>query len=572
MARQFRIDRMDAQLEAPIEGPGGCLLVKGIAARPGIYRYRNADGSIRRELVPRKTLIDSAASLGRAPVTLEHPSVMVTDKNVDEYGVGDVDGHVVIEDNGFVKVSMAIRRKEAKDALIEHLKDQLSPGYLVDVLEESGEDPEFGHYDAIQVFRDYNHLAMVEDARGGSECSIRVDSADSILIGGPEIKMSKRLRIDTAEGMNVLGEIHASLGKVAAAKALADRLITDSLAERVQQARDLREFWEEFYLIFDAFHAEVNDLIYCVDPDEELNAQDTLMELERIARELATELSRMSIKLDETVDMAKCDAAAPPPKDPNAVDPKAPPADPAAAAPPADPKAAAVDPKAPPADPAGDPAAVAPANAKADPAADPSVPKPPDGGIPEGKAQPPQEGAPAAGNVVDPTGQGTPAPGATDVVPGPDGKLPQGAAPAAKTDITPEMIDSLMAKHITALREDLKNMIATAIGGGSAPVLDRSDSNRTLADAEQRVSLVKFANRIGVEYNKDTSNGDLAQAIIRVFAPGVRVDSADSIKSALLLAEVKADTIERIDPVDETKIHKDSVAPAPSPYGTGNDE
>ena len=44
----YRIDAVDApdvDLLPPTEGPGGCLLVEGVVARPGIYEYSMTDGS-----------------------------------------------------------------------------------------------------------------------------------------------------------------------------------------------------------------------------------------------------------------------------------------------------------------------------------------------------------------------------------------------------------------------------------------------------------------------------------------------------------------------------------------------
>lgn len=181
----YRIDQVpgDVSLLPSTDGPGGCLLVEGIVARPGIYEYLTPDGSVRRELVPRDALwkVDSIETLARSPVTLEHPTEMVTPENVRSYVHGDVGEEVIEAKGGFVKIRMAIRTKEAM-AATESGKVQLSPGYKVDILEEPGEDPEFGKYDAIQIGREYNHVAIVDSARGGDGCLLRIDSAE-VLIG-----------------------------------------------------------------------------------------------------------------------------------------------------------------------------------------------------------------------------------------------------------------------------------------------------------------------------------------------------------------------------------------------------
>lgn len=175
----YRQDRLDADLSSPVEGPGGALFLEGYAARPGIYLYQNEDGSIRRELVPRNRLWDakSIMSLGRAPLTLNHPPVFVTDENAKDYVHGDVGEEIMEGPGGFVRVRMAARTREAKDAIASG-KVQLSPGYIAEIDPTPGVDPEFGEYDAVQISREYNHLAIVDQARGGADIRLRIDSLD----------------------------------------------------------------------------------------------------------------------------------------------------------------------------------------------------------------------------------------------------------------------------------------------------------------------------------------------------------------------------------------------------------
>lgn len=158
--------------------PDGTLLVEGVAVRPGIYEYRTTGGRTIRELVPRSTILDSAAGLARAPVTLHHPDEDVRPENWDRYAVGDTDGEtVIVEDTGFQRVKVAVRRKDAIQAVDSGSVVELSPGYDALVDPTPGEDPEFGAYDAVQRARRYNHLALVDLARGGHECRLRVDGA-----------------------------------------------------------------------------------------------------------------------------------------------------------------------------------------------------------------------------------------------------------------------------------------------------------------------------------------------------------------------------------------------------------
>lgn len=173
-----RIDR--GAVLSSVRRPDGTLLVEGVAAREGIYPYRRADGSIRRELVTAEMLQRTAKGLGRATVTLHHPDPErhprgVTPENVRELLVGDTDGNVRVEDGGFVRVWLAVRHRDAIDA-VDAGTQELSPGYAVQ-LGPGGNHPVYGHYDAEQIDRDYNHLAIVDSARGGHDVRLQLDAA-----------------------------------------------------------------------------------------------------------------------------------------------------------------------------------------------------------------------------------------------------------------------------------------------------------------------------------------------------------------------------------------------------------
>jgi hypothetical protein len=57
-------------------------------------------------------------------------------------------------------------------------KKALSAGYSCDIENTAGEDPLYGRFDCIQRNITYNHLAVVDVARGGVEIQARMDSAD----------------------------------------------------------------------------------------------------------------------------------------------------------------------------------------------------------------------------------------------------------------------------------------------------------------------------------------------------------------------------------------------------------
>jgi hypothetical protein len=186
---EYREDR--GELLRPVRR-GNLLLVEGVAAKEGVLEYRRADGSVRRELVRADTLKRAAMSLARAPVTLLHPDPQqhpqgVTEDNYGELGVGDVDGEILIGDGGFTRVKMALRRRDAITAVESGDARELSCGYRVRLDETPGEHPTYGRYDAEQIERTNNHLAVVPVARAGHEARVRVDGAvaTTVISAGP---------------------------------------------------------------------------------------------------------------------------------------------------------------------------------------------------------------------------------------------------------------------------------------------------------------------------------------------------------------------------------------------------
>lgn len=159
----------------------GYLLAEGLVARPGVYEYRKPDGSKIRELVLPEELHrdDSLATLGRKPLTLEHPEEPVGPANVERYGVGDVDGDVEkvsLQEGGYVRVKFAVRRADALAAIEDDGVRELSPGYDCRIDATPGTHPVYGAYDQIQRDRRYNHLALTMAARGGHSIRFRLDT------------------------------------------------------------------------------------------------------------------------------------------------------------------------------------------------------------------------------------------------------------------------------------------------------------------------------------------------------------------------------------------------------------
>ena len=177
-----RVDRGAPLLGAPYRRADGTLLCEAIVSKPGVLTYRDAAGKEWRELVPPETLADPdyLAAVGRAVATLEHPEEDVSPDNVQTYQVGDTDGAVEVLEGGYVKARLAVRARKALDA-IDAGVEEISPGYNVKLDRTPGTHPEYGRYDAIQIKRELNHIAIVPKGRSGSEVRLRADSAYQVL-------------------------------------------------------------------------------------------------------------------------------------------------------------------------------------------------------------------------------------------------------------------------------------------------------------------------------------------------------------------------------------------------------
>lgn len=184
-----RIDRADV-LTSPRKIPGGGWVYPGIIAHPGIYKYRRADGSFRRELVLPEDLhnADTLASLERAPVTVEHvPGDVVDLHNADSVVVGDVAntraqsrgtyGEIAVRTAPGLAYIAKVRREKGKvgvSPVYEMPRYDATPGY----------HPEYGEYDARQGPRVYNSVAIVANPRG-ENAHLRLDSEDAVIEEGP---------------------------------------------------------------------------------------------------------------------------------------------------------------------------------------------------------------------------------------------------------------------------------------------------------------------------------------------------------------------------------------------------
>lgn len=182
MTRVIRIDA-GSVLRASETTPQGFLRVDGYAGKVGIYPYYDAKtGKVRKEFRPPAEVFKKSALDGfeGAPLTDGHPLRPVDTTNVKHVEVGTVTSSAR-RDGDHVAVATVIK-DPATIAKVKAGKQQLSPGYALDLEMTPGYDPQYGHYDAVQKNIEINHLAIVDEARGGPTVRFRMDGVDMATI------------------------------------------------------------------------------------------------------------------------------------------------------------------------------------------------------------------------------------------------------------------------------------------------------------------------------------------------------------------------------------------------------
>lgn len=210
----FRIDR--GTLRKPARLADGRLRVDGYLTRPGVFDYRNPDGSIRREYRPAAEVFraDALATFELAIVTDDHPPEMITARNARQYGVGQL-AAMPREDDGHVAITMTVNDADVI-AKMEAGKVELSAGYEVDLIERAGVTPEGLKYDAIQTNIRGNHVAIVAAGRAGPTSRVRMDASELI---GPSAQME-----NTVDETELKAALEAEKTRADAEKARADAL------------------------------------------------------------------------------------------------------------------------------------------------------------------------------------------------------------------------------------------------------------------------------------------------------------------------------------------------------------
>lgn len=104
---------------------------------------------------------------------------MLTPKNVKKYQVGFA-FEQARQDGDKISIPLVVADEGAIDAVEKNGLREVSCGYYADSVLEPGVF-EGQAYDFVQKNIRYNHIAIVEKGRAGSEVRIRLDAEDAVM-------------------------------------------------------------------------------------------------------------------------------------------------------------------------------------------------------------------------------------------------------------------------------------------------------------------------------------------------------------------------------------------------------
>ncbi len=175
------------QDELPLQ-PSGFLNIKANLTRTGVFVYMDKDPNgqvkvVRQLRHPDEVFSEnSMASMMGLPVTNLHPSELVNTDNAKELLIGmtsDKPEKVNIENDpeSYVQQQVTFHDNESINQIKDGLRRELSLGYTCELEKTPGTWNGIA-YDAIQRNIEYNHLSLVDRARGGAQCKVLLDNQD----------------------------------------------------------------------------------------------------------------------------------------------------------------------------------------------------------------------------------------------------------------------------------------------------------------------------------------------------------------------------------------------------------
>lgn len=210
-----RVQRFDiARMDKLNVTPEGFLEASVRAARTGILVYKDANGKEFRELCLPDELFktESTDTMKMKPVTNGHPFELLNSENAKDYQIGFT-GESVAKDDKFLSIGKVVITDKETIEDVKKGKQEVSCGYQLELEMRDGywdeQNEEINHegrgekFDAIQRNRMYNHLALVNKGRAGSQVRLRLDGDLNLIeeddemfkikIGNKEFECSKEL-------------------------------------------------------------------------------------------------------------------------------------------------------------------------------------------------------------------------------------------------------------------------------------------------------------------------------------------------------------------------------------------
>lgn len=195
-----RFDIGDLKLRSPYRTHDGMLVCDATFARDGVLEYRLPNGQVRRELRLPEENRQALTKFGLVPVTIEHPPVLVTEDNAEQYRKGISLGDVQYGKGGFVSGVVTLMDSDAIEYATSKGGAEISAGYTCDIEESSGVW-NGARYDAIQRNITVNHLAITKKGRAGPEVRLHLDSEEDVAyqVSSTSKPRMATLRIDSID-------------------------------------------------------------------------------------------------------------------------------------------------------------------------------------------------------------------------------------------------------------------------------------------------------------------------------------------------------------------------------------
>lgn len=261
MERVTRFDLASGELAERRRTPQGGLIAKANLTRTGVFTYRMADGSSRRELRHPDEVFhpDALATYAGAPLTIDHPG-RVTPDNWKAVTVGHV-GPGARPEGRFVAGEVYVQDGRAIDQVESGSAREVSCGYTCDIDPIPGEH-EGEPYDVAQRNIRINHVAMGPPGWGrmGPDTRLKLDSAEAVSGESEQAESGRYVRADNdveeIAPMGMTNEEKAALEK--AEKAAKDA--ADALDKARQDAKDAKTEGEKLAAQTRADAAEIAKL------------------------------------------------------------------------------------------------------------------------------------------------------------------------------------------------------------------------------------------------------------------------------------------------------------------------